>query len=146
MSAPLVVLDAKALLLAYVFPGGSCSELLDRAISHQIRAVVSPGILDEFSRVLTGPSFFLPPKLVGGWVEDLRGICDSRPVKRTLQVFRSRLRHEDNDVISCAASAGAGHIVTGDRSRLLHLGSYRGIAIADPTTFLQSLGMVTSRR
>jgi predicted nucleic acid-binding protein len=138
---PVVVLDSKVLLLAYAFPGGSASELLDRAIARQITAVVSLGTLSEFARILTGPAFSLPARLVEGWVRDLREICEAAPDQQPVRMARPRLAREDGELISCAAAVAAESIVTGERSRLLRLGRYRGIEIAGPATVLRGLGL-----
>lgn len=143
MNAPVVVLDAKVLILAYAFPGGQSSELLDRVIARQITAVVSSGALAEFARVLTGPAFALPASLVDGWVDDLKAICEAAPDREPVRLSRPRLAREDGELISCAAAVAADHIVTGERSQLLRLGRYRGIAIAGAATFLRDLGLAT---
>jgi len=143
VSAPVVVLDSKVLLLAYAFPGGSSSELLDRAIARQITAVVSLGTLAEFARILTGPAFSLPARLVEGWVRDLREFCEAAPDQQPVRMTRPRLAREEGELISCAAAIAAEHIVTGERSRLLLLGRYRGIEIAGPASFLRGLGLVS---
>jgi predicted nucleic acid-binding protein len=143
VSPPVVVLDSKVLILAYAFPGGPSSELLDRVIARQVTAVVSRGALAEFSRILRGPVFSLPARLVEGWVSDLREICEAAPDLEPVRLSRPRLAREDGELISCAAAVAADHIVTSERSRLLRLGSYHGIAIAGAATFLRGLGLAT---
>jgi predicted nucleic acid-binding protein len=44
---------------------------------------------------------------------------------------------DDDVVLECAVLGEATHIVTGDRRHLLPLGSYQGIAIVSPASFLR---------
>ena len=75
-------------------------------------------------------------------MRDLREICEAAPDQEPVRVSRARLAREEGEIISCAAAVAADHIVTGERSRLLRLGRYRGIEIAGPASFLRGLGLV----
>jgi uncharacterized protein len=46
---------------------------------------------------------------------------------------------DDDKVLECAVVANATHIVSGDRKRLLPLGTYRGIRIVSPAEFLRTI-------
>jgi predicted nucleic acid-binding protein len=148
VKAPVVVLDTKTLLRAYAFPGGACSELLDRAISRQISAVVPPCVLSELASILSGPLFFLPAHLVSAWVDDLRGICAAPLAAAGASATRvpaaaakgPRTRSQDSELLSFAAAVRADHIVTGDARRLHRRGTSCGIRVDDPASFLLSLG------
>jgi len=43
---------------------------------------------------------------------------------------------DDDKVLECAATAGATHIITGDRRHLLPLGTFQGIPILTAADFL----------
>jgi putative PIN family toxin of toxin-antitoxin system len=127
-----LVLDTNVLVSAIVF-GGPPRDVLETILTGEHRLVLSPAILDELRRVLTGSKFRYPATAAGHIDAELREIAEIvEPVTRLSVVIADP---EDNRVLECAVEGGADFIVSGDRD-LLALGRHAGIPVWRPQEFL----------
>ncbi|HYU57061.1 MAG TPA: putative toxin-antitoxin system toxin component, PIN family [Actinomycetota bacterium] len=129
-----VLLDTNVLISAFIFPGGAPEAVYRMALRGRIEVVTSATLLAEFGRVLVGKF---------GW-DEARADRAVVQVARVAEVVDPQERvavvtadPADDRVLEAALEGAATAIVSGDR-HLLRLGSWRGIAIVDPATFLTS--------
>lgn len=124
------VFDTNVLVAAFVTEG-ICAKLLGRARRRQLSLVISPFILKEFESVLsrkfsaskeqirTATKLILEAARVVSPGSKVSGIC----------------RDPNGDqILSCAFSAKADYLITGD-SDLLELSKFHGIKILNPAAF-----------
>lgn len=127
-----VVLDTNIVIAALV-ANGLCRELLHRTIRLRILAT-SDALLDELEATLRD-KFDLTPS-VAAFLDLFRAsIRVVEPKALPAPVCRDRT---DDVVLATAVAAEADAIVTGDQD-LLVLGSYGGIRIISPRSFLERL-------
>lgn len=125
-----VVFDTNVLVAAFVTEG-VCAKLLGRARRKQLDLVISPFILKEFENVLL--------KKLSASKEQIRMATQLvseagqmvSPASRVSGVCRDP---DDDQILSCALSAEADYLVTGD-SDLLELKEFRGIRVLTPGAF-----------
>jgi len=127
-----LVLDTNVLVSAIVF-GGPPRDVFQTVMTGAHRLVISPAILDELRRVLTGSKFRYPASAAVHIDAELREIAEVVEPGTRLSVITAD--PEDNRVLECAVEGGADVIVSGDRD-LLALGHYAGIPISRPREFL----------
>jgi putative PIN family toxin of toxin-antitoxin system len=124
------VFDTNVLVAAFVTEG-VCAKLLGRARRKQLDLVLSPFILEEFENVLL--------KKFSASKEEVRTASHlisevARSASHT-SVVSGICRDPDADqILSCALSAEADYLVTGD-SDLLELKEFHGIRIVTPGAF-----------
>ena len=107
---------------AFAAPGSRSSLALQLAARGVFELVVSPAILAELRRKLSGPKFGFSERELDDADRDIGVIA-------TVMEPDFRLADEpDNRILECAVASGASAIVTGDKE-LLALGSYEGIGI-----------------
>ena len=118
-----IVFDTNVYISAFAAPRSRSSLALRLAARGVFELVVSPAILAELHRKLSGPKFGFSEQEL----DDLdRGIGEIATVVEP-EVELSVLDDEpDNRILECAVASGASAIVTGDKE-LLALGSYEGI-------------------
>jgi len=124
------VLDTNVLVAAFVTEG-LCARLLGRARRRQMDLVVSSFILNEFENVLF--------KKFSASKEQIRTatrlISEAAQIVSHASVVSGICRDPDDDqILSCALSAEADYLVTGD-SDLLELKEFHGIRILTPAAF-----------
>ena len=124
------VFDTNVLVAAFVTEG-VCAKLLGRARRKQLNLVISPFILKEFEDVLlkkftaSKEQIRLAAKL----------ISEVAQIVPHASVASGICRDPDDDqILSCALSAEADYLVTGDND-LLELKEFRGIRILTPGAF-----------
>ena len=124
------VFDTNVLVAAFVTEG-VCAKLLVRARRKQLHLVLSPFILKEFEDVLL--------KKFSASKEQIRRattlISEATQIVFPASMASGICRDPDDDqILSCAFSAGADYLVTGD-SDLLQLKEVHGIRIVTPGAF-----------
>ena len=127
---PRVVADTNVIASAFA-SGGNPKAILLLAASGAIELFASEAILEEVTRVLTGPKFRWAHRRLVDAVTGLPAhIIDPGPSR--LAVVRD---HDDNRILECAVAARAHYLVTGDRD-LLILEQYFRMRILTPRQFL----------
>ena len=125
-----VVFDTNVLVSAFVAEG-LCSVLLRRASQKEFFLIVCSKILDEFERVLSKKlktSYTLIKEAVQLILEVSQLIEPTAPI----QPF---CRHQDdNEILTCAVSAKADYLVSGDND-LLEIRCFSGVRIISPREF-----------
>ena len=125
-----VVFDTNVLVAAFVTEG-VCAKLLGRARRKQLDLVISPFILKEFEKVLL--------KKLSASREQMRTaaklLSEAAQIVSPASIVSGVCRDPDDDqILSCALSAEADYLVTGD-SDLLELREFRKIKILPPGAF-----------
>jgi hypothetical protein len=129
-----VVLDTNVLVSALLFKT-TLSKVIDLWQSGAIIPVISKDTFQELRAVLEYPKFSLSPDEIRAIleqeilpffevidvVEEVQGICNDPA---------------DNKFISCALSASADYIVSGDKA-LIDLKQYKSVKIIKPSEFLK---------
>lgn len=135
-----VVLDSVTLVSAFVTQDGLAAELLIRC-AEKANLYTAEELLQETRRVLLEKDhlrnrFSYSDANVERFIETLRNKCT---VISSLPDLRVIERDPNDDmIIACAVVAQADYIVSRDRD-LLDLGTYQGIQIVSPETFIQLL-------
>jgi len=125
-----VVFDTNVLVAAFVTEG-VCAKLLGRARRKQLNLVISPFIVKEFENVLL--------KKFSASKEQIRTatklISEAAQIVSHESMVSGICRDPDDDqILSCALSAEADYLVTGDMD-LLELKEFHGIKILTPGAF-----------
>ncbi len=130
-----VVFDTNVWISAIAFHG-RVRRLRDEAVHERIRVAVSPAILEETIRILSGPKFRYSPDEVAVIELEIRELA--RMVRPSEHLEAVKADPDDDRVLECAVESGSEIIVSGD-SHLLDLGTFRGIRIMGPAAFLGEL-------
>jgi len=125
-----VVYDTNVLVAAFLTEG-VCAKLLGRARRKQLDLMISPFILGEFENVLL--------RKFSASKEEIRSatkiILDAAQRVSHTPTLSGICRDPDDDrILSCALSARAEYLVTGD-NHLLQLKEFHGIKILTPAAF-----------
>lgn len=130
-----VVADTNVLVSALIFPGGAPETVYRLALEGRLELVTSTTLLAELGRVLTTKF---------GW-DAARTEAAVAAVIRVAELVEPRepvaeieADSADDRVLEAAAEGNADAIVSGDR-HLLALGSWRGVKLESPASFLASL-------
>jgi uncharacterized protein len=125
------VFDTNVLIAAFAAEG-LCAKLLFRARKRELSLLLCPIILDEFEKILQ-TKLRASSSEIREAMELVREAADEilMPGNEAAGVCRDR---DDDLVLSCALSARADFLVTGDAD-LLVLGSFREVAIVTPRQF-----------
>ncbi|MGA2401363.1 MAG: putative toxin-antitoxin system toxin component, PIN family [Syntrophobacteraceae bacterium] len=135
-----VVLDTNVVVSALLSPGGAPAQILRLERDGNIRLIFSPDTLKEHWRVLSsakirkymetrGVSF----QTVEEFLKNIARISIAVPGSTKVDVLRED--PSDNVFLACALEGGADFIVSGDE-HLKALGSFEGIPVLGPTSFL----------
>lgn len=131
------VLDTNVWISALVFPGGTPDQVVKAAVYRRYYLVVCPFIIHELETVLIRKFLYSPEQAqeTSGFVRDIahRIVYPSRSVSVITQ------RPADNQILACAAEAGADYLVTGDRKHIYPLKNFNHTRILLPSEFLQIL-------
>ncbi len=130
------VLDTNVLISGLLFRGPP-SRLVSAWQAARFHPVLSPGVLDEYVRVLAYPKFRLSPSEIRSVLED-----ELLPFVETVQVktVRKGLTRDPDDAkfIDCALDGAVPWLVSGDAD-LLDLRRVESVQIVSVTTFLEQL-------
>lgn len=133
-----IVLDTNVLISSLINPHGKPAQILNYVFENRIRLFTSPSIIEELERVLSYPKLVKRHGLVKEelkeFVFDLLSIMPLAEEEKTIEVIKED--PSDNKYLSCALSAKADFIVSGD-VHLLNLGQYEGIPIITPAQLLE---------
>jgi uncharacterized protein len=127
-----VVADTNVLVSALIFPGGPPEAFYRLALEGGIDLVTSRPLLTELGRVLT-EKFGWQPEQAEQAVGQLIRLADVVDPDETISEIEAD--PADNRVLEAAVAGNAAAIVSGDQ-HLLALGTWRGITIQDPATFV----------
>jgi len=130
----IVVFDTNVLFSAVGWTGKPY-ECIELARAGEITAVTCAELLDELAEKLQSKLGFDARQSLDT-VADLLSFVRVVQIAGTLRVIVAD--PDDDKVLDCAATAGATHIVTGDRRHLLPLGSYNGIPILTASDYLSA--------
>ena len=134
-----VVLDTSVLVSALLFRG-DVSRLVDLWKKSAFTPVISKETFEELEAVLHYPKFGLSEEEKGEMIEE--EILPFFEVVEVRQEVKGICRDPaDDKFISCAVSAGADFIVTGDKD-LMAVKKYKSVKILSASDFLE---MVDSR-
>ena len=125
-----VVFDTNVFISAFATEG-ICSVLLKRARLKEFELFVCPIIIEEVKNVLEQKF-----KVERGTIEDVVELIKEASLSTdTTEKIEGACRDKDDDLIlSCALSAKAEFLVSGDRD-LLEIKEYKGMKIISPRDF-----------
>ncbi len=121
------------ILLSGVGWRGKPFECLELARRGTVEGVTCQEVLDELAEKLQSKLAFTPEQTLDTLAHLLTFL---RVVSITGYLKAVPADQDDDKVLECAVTAGATHIVTGDRRHLLPLGAYQGIPILTASDFL----------
>jgi putative PIN family toxin of toxin-antitoxin system len=127
-----VVADTNVLVSALIFPGGAPETVYRLALEGRIELITSRPLLVELGRVLTAKFGWDAVRAEEAVAELIRIAHLVEPQQPIAEIESDPT---DNRVLEAASAGDADAIVSGDR-HLLALGSWRGIAIETPASFL----------
>lgn len=130
-----VVLDTNVLVSAYVFPGGAPEDVYRLVLQGEVEMVTSRPLLVELHRVLTLKFGFARDRADEVVAQVLRLARFVEPADTVTVVADDP---DDDRVLEAARAGEVDVIVSGDR-HLRTLGSWEGVRILDPATFLAEL-------
>lgn len=132
-----VVLDTNILVSSLIFRG-VVSKVVDLWETGKIIPVISRETFDEFKKVLAYPKFSLTEEEIKAIIDNnILPFFEVADITKTVDgVCRDT---EDDKFISCAVSASADYIVSGDRD-LYDLGRYKSIKIINVNALLELFG------
>ncbi len=127
-----VVFDTN-IFISSIFWKGNPRRIIDLAVANKIKSVTSPDILQEIETVLSEDFPEIPYEKIE---EIIRDILSYSHLTAVDEIIVKGLRDiKDTKIISCAVSAKADYIVTGDKD-LLVLTEYKDIKILNSKAFL----------
>ena len=129
-----VVADTNVLVSALIFPGGSPETVYRLALEGKIELVTSRPLLAELGRVLTDKFGWEAARAEEAVAQLIRVGAIVDPLETITEIDADPA---DNRVLEAAAEGRADAIDSGDR-HLLALGSWRGIAIEPPGSFVNA--------
>ncbi|TSC72013.1 MAG: PilT domain-containing protein [Parcubacteria group bacterium Gr01-1014_38] len=134
-----VVLDTNVLLSAFLWQKG-LRAIYDAIWQRRIVPCFTPATWHELERALRYPKFERQLARIHLEPDDILTLIASRALftfpRTAVRVVRGD--PSDNDFLTCALSAGARAIVSGDR-HLRNLDRFRGIPILSPRQFLKQI-------
>jgi len=136
-----VVLDANVVVSAYLIPGRTAAQILNRWRVGAFDLLVSEDILAEYHRVLLHRTVrtrhTLSPDAIASDMHTIRQESTVVEPAETMHVLPAD--PTDEKYIECAVAGEADYIVSGD-AHLLNLKEHRGIVVLSPRAFLAVLG------
>lgn len=128
-----VVLDTNVFVSSIFWEKGAPHKVVELALEKKIFVFTSVEILRELEKVLRR-DFKEPDELIHRQISLIFEYANV--VLSTVKVDVVKDDPEDNKIIECAVSCGAGYIITGDK-HLLNIGSYKGIKIVTPRKLIE---------
>lgn len=135
-----VVLDANVLVSAVLNPDSNPGHILELVRQDAVQFLVSPDILAEVKAVLLYPRLRKLHRRSSKWIKNLiQELSDlAETIPGDLIVDAVKADPSDNIYLACAVEGKADFVVSGDK-HLKDLRTYKGTAIVDPATFLNSM-------
>lgn len=132
------MLDTNVLASGFIRTWSPPGQLLIGWAAGAFDLIVSDPILAELASTLQHRYFLprLPASGAAGVIDLLKREAVLTPI--TVEVHGVATHPEDDLVLATALSGAAGYLVTGD-GQLLRLGSFQGVSILSPRTFLDLL-------
>jgi uncharacterized protein len=135
-----VVLDANVIVSALINPQGTPAQVFDAWRAERFQLLLSQAILEELGRVLRYPKVAVyhgwTEERLRTWLEDLAHLALMPSGALALTVIQED--PPDNRYLECAVEGEEAYLVSGDR-HLLSLGTFQGIPIVSPRSFLEVL-------
>jgi uncharacterized protein len=136
-----IVLDTNVIVSAHLTRNSKAEAILKLAEGESVQIYLSPQILEELKTTLLSPKLMRihkdSPEQVRRSVALLRRFVTLTP--GTTEVNAVKDDPEDSKILACAIEGHVDYIVSGDH-HLLRLGSFEGIPIVKPATFLGLAG------
>jgi putative PIN family toxin of toxin-antitoxin system len=129
-----IVCDTNILISAYLFPGGSPEEVVNRVRTKDVTLCLSPDILTEFKKVLV-LKFKHTGQEADERVQRLTQISEMVYPKERLDLIKRK--ESDNRILECAVECGADFLVTGDKRDILPLKTVGKTRILTASQFLE---------
>jgi len=127
-----VVLDTNVLVSALLFKG-KLSKIVDLWERGRIIPLISRETFDEFKKVIAYPKFSLTASEIRTIIEE--NILPFFEVVEANEAIKDACKDRDDDkFLSCAVSARAAYLVTGDTD-LLVMKNFKGVKIITPRDF-----------
>lgn len=127
-----IILDTNV-LVSGIFWSGPPYQILQAWRDRKFKLVVSPAILDEYTKVAIDLSFKFPSVDLLSFLDLLMAEAEVyMPVTLPKQVCRDP---NDDKILACALASRVGCIVSGDRD-LLVISGYKNIQVFKPKDFV----------
>ncbi|MBI4402836.1 MAG: putative toxin-antitoxin system toxin component, PIN family [Deltaproteobacteria bacterium] len=127
------VLDTNVIVSGLLF-GGLPLKILLAAINGEFTFVTSQPLIEELETVLTSKKFGLTLREIEDATQSLVEAAEIVYPEEHVTVIKRCVA--DNFVLGCALAGNCDAIVTGDKQDLLRLGSFHGIPILSPRSFV----------
>ena len=127
-----IVLDTNVLISGAFFSGPP-SKILDACFTGQHELVVSPEIIEEYSRVGTDFSGNDPNLDFARFLRTIVGVALMVSPQATSEIICAD--PDDDKFFHCALASGTTHIVSGDK-HLLAVSGHGGITVIRPREFI----------
>lgn len=112
MPKPSVVLDTNVVVSAHLSSSGFERFILDLALNSKIQLIVSPEILEEYTKVLGRKKFSIAPTLLA---ESLSLILKKSRLVTPTHPVTAASDPDDNKFLECVEEAVADYLVTGNK-------------------------------
>ena len=129
-----IVLDTNIYVSAFLFPGGNPEKIIKIALNQEIEIYVSDFILKEFKKVLV-EKFKYSRNKTTEFIKSIAGLTKKSLPKQRLNIIRDH--KADNQILSCALSAKADYLITGDKKHILPLKQIQQTKILSAEGFLK---------
>jgi uncharacterized protein len=127
-----VVLDTNIYVSA-IFWKGNPYKIIQNALNEEFSVFLSQDIINELKRVLAR-DFALSEELINENIDAMLAFAAKTEITHKVNVIKDD--PDDDRILECALSAGAGYIVSQD-NHLLNLKEYKDIRIINPKEFLE---------
>lgn len=134
-----VVIDSNVLIAALVSPAGTARRVIETVLAREIDVLLSEAVFAELVSRLERPKFDRYRE-AEAWEQFLSGLVELAIWHEDTGVAAGVCRDPDDDkFLALAVAGGADVVISGDRN-LLDPGSYEGIRMVTPASFLEMLG------
>lgn len=130
-----IVVDTNILVSAYIFPGTTVIQILERLKKGKAILGISDEILGEFIGVCIRKFGYEPHEAVYR-ADAIRDISTVVIPGERVNIIKDE---PDNRILECAAAFNADYIISGDK-HLSGLKKYKGIEILTPADYIRKYG------